>query len=180
MIELQQLVHRTYHDALVEQHGDAITSRIKAVQIVRHHENREAEALVQALDQLVVVRRADRVEAGGRLVEEQQLRVERQGAGQAGALAHAAGKLRGLLVAGVRRQADHRDLERGDVAHRLLVEAGMLADRHDDVLGHAQRGEQRAVLELHAGARLHVALGLAVQGGGVDAQHLDGALGVLD
>ncbi len=54
----------------------------------------------------------------------------------------------------------------------------MLADRHDDVLGDAQRGKQGAVLELHAGARLHRPLFLAVQGGGIDAQHLDGALGV--
>ena len=60
------------------------------------------KALAQALDQLVVVGRADRVEAGRRLVEEQQLRVERQRPRQAGALAHAAGKLGGLLVAGVR------------------------------------------------------------------------------
>src|SRR5688500_8461806 len=141
VIELQQLVYRTYHDTLVEQHGDAITSRIKAVQIVGDHENRDAKALVQALDQLVVVRSADRVEPGGRLVEEQHVRVERQGAGKAGALAHAPRKLRGLLVAGVRRQPDHRYLQRGNVAHQLLVKADMLADRHDDILGDTQRGE---------------------------------------
>ncbi len=47
-------------------------------------------------DQFVEGGGADRVEAGGRLVEEQQLRVQRQGAGQAGALDHAAGQFRGL------------------------------------------------------------------------------------
>ncbi len=81
-----------------------------------------------------------------------------------------------LLLAGIRRQADQRDLERRDLAHRLLLQPGMLADRHDDVLGDAEGGEQRAVLELHAGAGQHLALGLAVQGAGIDPQHLDRTL----
>src|SRR5882757_10279787 len=76
MIVRQQLFHRTYHDVLVEQHSDPITSRIEAVQIVRHHENGEAEAVVQSFDEFVVVGGADRVEAGGRLIQEQQLWVE--------------------------------------------------------------------------------------------------------
>ena len=177
MIVLQQLFHRTYHDVLVEQHGDAITNRIEAVQIVRHHENGEAEAVVQSLDEFVVVGGADRVEAGGRLVQEQQLGVEGQRPGQAGALAHAAGELGRLLVAGIRRQADQGNLEGGDLAHGLFVQPGMLADRHDDVLRHRQRGKQGAVLELHAGAALDVAFGLAVQLADVLAEDLDGPLG---
>ena len=64
-------------------------------------------------DQPVEVGGADRVEAGGRLVEEQDLRVEGQGAGEPGALAHAAGQLGRIFVAGVDRQADQRELEAG-------------------------------------------------------------------
>ena len=45
-------------------------------------------------DQLVECGGADRVEAGGRLVEEQDLGVERQRPRQAGALAHAAATAR--------------------------------------------------------------------------------------
>ena len=95
---------------------------------------------------------ADGIEACGRLIEEQQLRIEGQGPGEARALAHAAGKLGRLLVASIRRQADQRDFERCDAAHHLLVQPGMLTDRHDDVFSHRQGREQRAVLELHAGA----------------------------
>src|SRR5216684_8016739 len=179
MIVRQHLLHRTHHDALVEKHGDAVTHSIEAVQIVRHHENGQPEVAAQPLDELVVVRRADRIEAGRRLVQKQHFRVERQGAGQAGALAHAARKLGGPLVAGVRRQADQSHLERGDLAHGWLFQAGMLADRHDDVVGHRERGEQRAVLELHARPGLQVALGLAVHRASVDSQDLNGPLARL-
>ena len=173
MIVRQQLLYRTCHDALVEQHGDPVADGIEAVEVVRHHEHAEPQALPQLLDQLVIMGGADGIEAGRRLVEEHEFRVERQCPGEAGALAHAAGKLRGLLAARISRQADQGDLKRGDGAHHLLVQSGVLADRHHDVLGDGQRGKQRAVLELHAGARLQRPFGLAVQAARIDAQHLD-------
>ena len=49
----------------------------------------------------------DRVEAGGRLVEEQDRRVERQRAGERRALDHAAGELRRVLRRRLERQPDH-------------------------------------------------------------------------
>ena len=52
---------------------------------------------VQVDDQLVEVRRAHRVEARVGLVEQDDLGVEHQGAGQAGPLAHTAGDLTGQL-----------------------------------------------------------------------------------
>ena len=55
---------------------------------------------VEVDDQLVEVRRADRVEAGVGLVEQDDLGVEHQRPGQAGPLAHAAGDLAGQLVLG--------------------------------------------------------------------------------
>jgi hypothetical protein len=60
--------------------------------------NTVSPSLLQGLDQVVERGRADRVQPGGGLVQEQQRRVERERAGQAGTLAHAAGQLRGSLA----------------------------------------------------------------------------------
>ena len=65
-----------------------------ARQLVRDDDDRRAEAVAQLEDQVVEQARADRVEAGRRLVEEQDLGIERHGARQAGALLHAAADLR--------------------------------------------------------------------------------------
>ena len=78
------------------------------------------QAVGQVLDQVVERGGADRIEARGRLVQEQQLRIERQGAGQAGPLDHAAGELGGLERAGARRQPDQRDLEVGQFVDLVL------------------------------------------------------------
>ncbi len=72
---------------------------MEAFQVVGHHEDREAERALQRPDQGVELRRRDRIEARGRLVEKDDLGIEGQGAGQRHALGHAAGKLRGKLVA---------------------------------------------------------------------------------
>ncbi len=85
----------------------------------------------------------------------------------------------GFLFAGIGRQADECHLERRDLAHGQLLEFGMLADGHDDVFGDVHRGKQGAILELHAGARQQMSLGLAVQRAGIDAQHFDRALACL-
>ena len=53
---------------------------------------------VEVDDQLVEVRRAHRVETGVGLVDQDDLGVEHQRPGQAGALAHAAGDLAGQLA----------------------------------------------------------------------------------
>ena len=156
MIVRQQLFHRTYHDALVEQHGDAIANRIKAVQIVRDHENSEAQALA-------AIRRSARRSAPRR--SGRGRRSARRGTADPG---RAPGRGRGSRACACRRDSSEgflspasagrptiATLSAAIVAHQLFVEPGMLADRHDDVVGDAERGEQRAVLELHAGARLH-------------------------
>ena len=53
-----------------------------------------AQAVAQLEDQVVEQPRADGIQPGRRLVEEQDLGIERHGAGEAGALAHAAADLR--------------------------------------------------------------------------------------
>ena len=128
-------------------------------------------------DQLVEGGGADRVEPGGRLVEEQQLRIERQRAGDAGALAHAAGQLGREFGAGVDGEARHRDLVGGDLVEQLLVDAGIeFLDRHLDVLGDGQRREQRAALEQHAPAAADMLGLLLVAADHRLAEHRDLAL----
>ena len=92
---------------------------------------------------------AHRVEAGVGLVEEQDLGVEHQGPGQAGALAHAAGDLAGELVLGA-DEADEVHLLHDDVAHLGLGLLGVLAQREGDVVVEVHRAEHRAVLEQDA------------------------------
>ncbi len=62
---------------------------MKAVQVVGDHEHREPECVLEGDDEVIECRRANRVEPGGRLVEEQDLGIEREGSGQAGAFPHA-------------------------------------------------------------------------------------------
>ena len=108
-------------------------------------------ASLQLADQLVEIGGADRIEPGGRLIEEDDLGIERQRRARP-ALAHAAGQLGRVLRR--RRQAHHRDLEFGERAAGLGVEIGLAAHRHLDILGHRQCREQGPVLEHHAPALL--------------------------
>ena len=80
------------------EHDHAVGHLDDRLHVVRHD---DAGRLLGALgleDQLVDDVAHDRVEPGGRLVVEHDLGVERQGPGQADALAQAAGELGGLLV----------------------------------------------------------------------------------
>ena len=86
MIVSQQLLHRTYHHALVEQDGDAVAHGVQAIQVVGHHQDRQAEAATEALDQLVIMSRADRIQSRRRLVQEQHFGIEGERPGEAGIL----------------------------------------------------------------------------------------------
>ena len=105
-------------------------------------------------DQLVEFRGADRVEARRRLVEEDQLRIERKRPRQRRALDHAARQFRRKFVRRVRLEADELDLEHGELVHEALRKIARLPHRHLNVLLHRQAGKQRAVLEQHAPALL--------------------------
>ena len=87
---------------MVEQ-ADVVGHRARGVDVVGDDQERRVDLGVEVDDQLVEERRTDRVEAGVGLVEEHDLGVEHQRAGQAGPLAHAAGDLAGQLVLGADR-----------------------------------------------------------------------------
>src|SRR3546814_8898933 len=87
------------------------------------------------------------------LFRSQKLRVEREGAGDAGTLLHAARQLGRKFGPGVGGKAAHHDLVGGDLVEQRLADIGIIfADRHLDVLGHCQGREQRPALEEDAPA----------------------------
>ncbi len=133
---------------MVEQ-PDVVRHRPGGVDVVGDDQDRRLDALVQVDDQLVEERRANRVEAGVRLVEQNDLRVQDQRPGQAGALAHPARDLPRQLVLGA-AQTDQVHLLHDDVPHLLLRLARVLAQREGDVVVEVHRPEQGAVLEQDA------------------------------
>src|ERR1700739_2171852 len=70
-------------------HTDTIAGAEDRVQVVRDHDNRQPQFLLQVKYQLVELGGADRVETRGGLIQKQKLRVECQCACQGGALYHA-------------------------------------------------------------------------------------------
>ena len=67
-----------------------------------------------------------------RLVEKQQLRVERHGAGDGGALLHAAAQFRRHVI-GEAAKSDALQLHRGDHANRIGRQIGKFLQRQSDV-----------------------------------------------
>src|SRR6266849_46875 len=83
--------------ALVE-HGHRVGELEDLGNLVAHHHGREPEPPVQLADEAVDRVDEDRVEAGGRLVEEDHGRLRHQRAGDRHPLAHAARHFRRVLV----------------------------------------------------------------------------------
>ena len=77
-----------------------------------------AEVLPQLEDQLIEMAGGERIEAGGRLVDDQDVRVKRHRPGQAGPFAHAAAQFGRVevLEAG---QADQGQLEGDDFVDQV-------------------------------------------------------------
>src|SRR5450830_1530366 len=75
-----------YQHVFLRQHRDPVGDGVERVEVVGDQEHTQAQGIAQGQDQLVEGRRADGVEAGGGFVEKQDVRVQRQGAGEAGYL----------------------------------------------------------------------------------------------
>ncbi len=140
---------------------------------MRDHEDGQIQALLKAFDQFIELCRRNRVQTGRRFVQKYQLRVQRQRAGQTGALAHAAGQLGGIFACRIQGQTDQRQLHGSDLVHQLLRHVGVAPQRHLNVLGNSVRTEQGAFLEQHAPAQLQAAQFLRIELRGVLPEHLD-------
>src|SRR4051812_19395786 len=101
VVGVEELLRRSgLDDPALPQHGDVLGDALGGHDVVRDHDVGAAVLLVDLLDQLAQQRGADRIEARVGLVEEDDVRVEHERAGEAGALAHAARQLVRHLVGG--------------------------------------------------------------------------------
>src|SRR5207253_2006939 len=105
-----QLGERSDNDLPVDQHGDSAADGKQCREIVGDNDDGDAQALVELLNQRVDTAGGQWIEVGGRLVEEQYPRVERERPCKRRTLDHAAGKLGGQLDATVARQAGKLEL----------------------------------------------------------------------
>ena len=86
MVQGEQLFNRSHRDHLpVGQHRHTVADRVERVEVVGDQENGEVELVADRGSARRSCAR-NRIEPGGRLVEEQKLRVERQRPGEPGAL----------------------------------------------------------------------------------------------
>ena len=117
---LQQLRVRAFgFDGAVFQHDDAIGHADAGEAVRDQHDGLAAAELLEALEHFVL---GARIERGGRLVEDQQLRVAHVGARDGDLLPFAAGKI---------------DAGAKALAEQLVVLLGQLAD---DFIGQAALG----------------------------------------
>ena len=115
--------------------------------VADHHRGRPVPPLDLPY-QLVQQLRPDRVQAGVRLVEEQDLRLEHQRPGEAGPFAHPGRELVRHLLLGP-GEADLGQPVHHDLPDLALGLPGVLAKREGDVVVEAHGAEQRAFLEQH-------------------------------
>ena len=141
------------HPAFVQQR-EVVADDPRARNVVGHDDQRGAAAL--GLDQQVVdLLGGDRIEAGARLVDEQDRRVERHGPRQSGALLHAARQIARHLVV-VPFQSDGGELLPGALADLAVGPVGVAAHRKRDVVADRHRIEQRRVLKQESHVLAHV------------------------
>src|SRR5579864_4608165 len=116
---LVDLVPRADLDHLAEiHHGDAIGDMPDDGEIVRNEDVREPEVALQRLEQIHDLRANRNVERRHRLVEDDQLRIQRERARDPDALPLAARELVREPVRMLGRQADRAQQLADDVAHR--------------------------------------------------------------
>ncbi len=102
------------------EHGDAVADGVEAVEVVGDHEDGEPERLLQRADEIVEIAGRDRIEPGGRLIEEHDLRVEGERSRQRDALRHAARQLGGEFVGRVLRESDQFEFLRHQPVEGVL------------------------------------------------------------
>ena len=72
-----ELIHRSNSDLSVDQNSDAVCRRAQSVQIVRHHEHGQFQALLQILDEFIEHVGGNRIETCGGLIQKHDVRIER-------------------------------------------------------------------------------------------------------
>ena len=105
---VQRLRRRDFHHLAEVEHDDAVAQVLDDVEIVRDEQHRQAEALAQVGQQVDHLRLDRHVERRHRLVGDDELRLDRERARDADALALAAGELVRKAPRVLGREADER------------------------------------------------------------------------
>ena len=140
-------------DHAVVHHGDAVADRVRLLLVVGDEDGGEPEPLLQFAQLAAHLDPQLGVEVGQRLVEQQHLRLDGDGARQRDALLLAAGELRRTAV-GEMRQADQ--IERGGDARRAISARGRRRSSSPKATlrAHGHVRPQRVGLEDHADVAL--------------------------
>ncbi|MNT24177.1 hypothetical protein D3C72_1596340 [compost metagenome] len=154
--------HAAVHD------GDAVGHHHGLFLIVRHHQGRDGQALLQRPQFDAQVLAHPGVQGGHGFVQQQQGRRRRQRARQGHALLLAAGDLSRIFFRRARQA--HQGQHLLDPAGDVLAVGALAAQAVGHVLGHGQVGKQRIGLEQDAVVAL---LGLGM--GYIAARQHDGA-----
>ena len=151
-----RLVRRAVEDELAAvHHADAIGDGEEAIEIARHHDDRGVRRALLVAEELEDLLRGDRIEAGGRLVVEDDRGLRDRRARDADALLLTAGEARGHAVL----EAGERDAREPLVDARLdlvLGEAREAPQRERDVVADGHVIEERVVLEEHPELEAHL------------------------
>ena len=140
------LAGRAGNDAAFVQHRHAIRERARLGDVVRHQDHRALQGRLHARELVVQLPLGDGIERAERLVHQQQRRIRGEGAGEADALALAAGQFVGPAAAiHGRLESDQRQQlvdASGDARRRP---AKQLRDQRN-VVGDGEVREQAGVL----------------------------------
>src|SRR3989441_7358494 len=132
----------------VAYHGDPVRERKRFFLIVRDVHGRDSQVLLQLADLGTHLYPDLRIEVRQRLVQEQDVRVQHEGAGERDALLLAAGELAGITELEA-RQVDLAEAGRDALGDRGTVELSHL-ESVGDVRLHRHVRPERIVLEHHA------------------------------
>ena len=99
---------------------------------MRDHDHGHAHAVAQLKNQLVKLGRAQGVKPGRRLVKKDDLRVQRQRAGEPGPLLHPSADFRGIVIL-ESGQPHLRELERGNGAPGPGRQRSVIFQRQGDI-----------------------------------------------
>ena len=134
----------------------------RLLHVVRHHQRRRAQRIVQFAHQVCNDTQRNRVQPGKRFVIHHDHRIQRNRPRQRHPPRHAARQFRRHQLVRA-AQSDGMQLHHHQVADHAFRQAGVLAHLERHVVIHRQVGEQRAELEQHAHAPAHAVNALRIE-----------------
>ena len=140
-------------DSALIHHDDLVGHGQRFLLIVRDHDGGHAEPLLQRADLAAQAQAFQRIERGQRLVQQQEPRRSRQGAGQRDALLLAAGELPGILRPRIGQSDELEQL--GDAALDRVLPFAPIDEPVRDIGEDGQIREQRVGLKYDAVVALH-------------------------